>query len=149
MQKYSIPGASLAVVKDGRLVYASGYGYADKQKKIPFKPTSIFRIASISKPITSLAVMKIIESGKGGLTLDTKVFPYLGLKPHLEPGAETDSRLNSITVRQLLTHSGGLGFHRQRRPDVYAGSNSCKHGGRFSSFCKRHCQVYDGKTPGF
>ncbi len=107
MQKYSITGASLAVVKDGRLVYARGYGYADKQKKIPFKPTSLFRIASISKPITSLAVMKIIESGKGGLTLDTKVFPYLGLKPHLEPGAEVDPRLNSITVRQLLTHSGG------------------------------------------
>src|SRR4051812_29611551 len=74
-----VPGGALAVVKDRRLVYAHGYGWADREKKIPVKPDSLFRIASITKPFTAVAVMKLIEDGK--LSLDTKAFPLLNMRP--------------------------------------------------------------------
>jgi len=104
LERYAIPGAALAVVHEGRLVYARGYGYADRSTGSLVEPDSRFRIASISKPITAAAVLTLVESGK--LTLDTKVFKLLGdLKPI--PGATLDPRLGAITVRQLLQHQGG------------------------------------------
>jgi CubicO group peptidase (beta-lactamase class C family) len=99
MQRWSVPGAAVAVVRDGRLVFARGYGLADVATGAAVQPDSLFRIASVSKPITSAAVMKLVEDG--GLLLDLAVFPYLGL------GTPSDSRLNLITVRHLLEHTGG------------------------------------------
>ena len=61
MEARKVPGGALAVVKDRRLVYARGYGWADREAKIPVKPDSLFRIASVSKPITAVAVMKLVE----------------------------------------------------------------------------------------
>src|SRR2546427_8825969 len=54
MEARNIPGGALAVVKDGRLTYTRGYGWADRENKVPMKPTSLFRIASISKPFTAV-----------------------------------------------------------------------------------------------
>src|SRR5688572_13968058 len=59
MSARKIPGGALAVVKDGRLVYVRGYGWADREKKITAGPESLFRIASLSKPITAFAVLKL------------------------------------------------------------------------------------------
>src|SRR4030095_12203312 len=56
MSARHIPGAAVAVVKDRRLVYARGYGWANREEKISVKPDSLFRIASLSKPITAVAV---------------------------------------------------------------------------------------------
>src|SRR5436190_14963141 len=67
MSARKVPGGALALVKDGRLVYTRGYGWADRENKIPVKPTSLFRIASISKPFTAVAVLKLIEEQKLGL----------------------------------------------------------------------------------
>ncbi len=107
MQKRNVPGGALAVVKDGKLVYARGYGYADKDAGQRVQPGSLFRIASISKPITAVAIMTLVQNPRTKLTLDTRVFPLLGLAPHLEPGAKFDPRLDAITVRNLLQHTGG------------------------------------------
>ena len=101
MKARGIPGGSLAVVKDRRLVYARGYGLADREKDIVVQADSLFRIASLSKPITGVAVMKLIEEGK--LTLDGGAFDIL----RLEPPAKGDPRLREITIRQLLHHTGG------------------------------------------
>src|SRR5262249_1031455 len=68
----NVPGGALAVVKDRRLVYAKGYGWADREKKIPVKADSLFRIASVSKPITAVAVMRLVEQKK--LNLDARAF---------------------------------------------------------------------------
>jgi CubicO group peptidase (beta-lactamase class C family) len=57
MEKHRIPGGGLAVLKDGRLVYARGYGYSDKSAKTPFSPNTLARIASVSKPVTAVAVL--------------------------------------------------------------------------------------------
>jgi len=105
VEKHSIPGASLAVSKNGKLVYAKGFGHADPDKKTPVRPRSLFRIASISKPFTAVAVLQLVEQGK--ITLDTKVFDILNLQEKVPEGAEFDSRWKDITIRQLLQHTGG------------------------------------------
>ena len=107
MQKRNVPGGSLAVVKDGRLVYARGYGLADRNTGQRVQPDSLFRIASISKPITAVAIMTLVQNPRTHLTLDTHVFPLLGLAPHLASGAKYDARLDAITIRHLLQHTGG------------------------------------------
>ena len=114
LQKNHLPGGAVAVVKEGRLVYARGYGYADRETKEPFLPTSLARIASVSKPITGIAISKLVQQGK--LTLETKAFPFLGLQPFLKPGTEMDSHLKDITVRQLLQHTAG--WNRDKSGDI-------------------------------
>ncbi len=98
--QYDLPGLALAIAKDGRLVYARGFGLADRATDEPVQPDSLFRVASVSKPITAIAVLKLIEDGK--LTLDTRVLALLGRQ------AAADPRYADITVRHLLQHSGGL-----------------------------------------
>ena len=105
MEARKVPGGALAVVKDRRLVYARGYGWADREKKIPVRPASLFRIASVSKPITAVAVLKLIEEGR--LSLDTRALPLLGLTPLIASFRDPEPRLRKITVRQLLQHTGG------------------------------------------
>ena len=105
MQARNIPGGALAVVKDRRLVYARGYGWADREKMIPVQPASLFRIASVSKPITAVAVLKLIEEGR--LSLDTRALPLLGLTPLIASFRDPEPRLRQITIRHLLQHTGG------------------------------------------
>ncbi|MFN3652448.1 MAG: serine hydrolase domain-containing protein [Armatimonadota bacterium] len=105
MQERGVPGGSLAVVKDGRLVYARGYGWADREKREPVQPDSLFRIASISKPVTGAAVMKLV--GEGRLNLDTRAFDLVRLPAVVPKGKSADPRVRSVTVRQLLHHTGG------------------------------------------
>jgi N-acyl-D-amino-acid deacylase len=100
-----IPGAALAVTRHGRLVYARGFGYADKESRAPVQPESLFRIASISKPITAVAIMQLVEQRR--LSLDDKVFSLLAIEPHTVPGVQPDTRLRQITIRHLLQHTAG------------------------------------------
>jgi N-acyl-D-amino-acid deacylase len=104
MRKWSIPGAAVAVSVQGRLVFARGYGWADRERGEAVQPDSLFRIASLSKSITAAAILKLVESGK--LSLDDKAFRILS---HLRPprGAKVDPRIYDITIRHLLQHSGG------------------------------------------
>ena len=100
------PGASLAITDHGRLVYARGFGYADVGARQPVKPESLFRIASVSKPFTSVAIMQLVDAGK--LDLDTPVYQILdGYEPYLRAGAKYDQRQDKITIRYLLQHRGG------------------------------------------
>jgi len=105
MRQRKIPGGALAVVKEGRLVYAKGYGWADRKKKIRVQPASLFRIASISKPITAVAVLKLVEEKR--LDLDARAFELLQRDPSFRVSHQPDARLGSVTIRQLLHHTGG------------------------------------------
>ncbi|WP_442482636.1 serine hydrolase [Aeoliella sp. SH292] len=106
MKQHSVPGCSLAITENGRLVYSRGFGYSDIAAGEQVEPTDLFRIASVSKPITALAIMQLVDEGK--LTLDTPVFDILTeYEPHLEEGAKFDERQNQITIRHLLDHRGG------------------------------------------
>jgi len=105
MAEHKVPGGALAVTKQGRLVYARGFGYGDLGRKEPVQPTSLFRIASLSKPLTAVAILQLVEQGK--LKLDDKVFDILKFKAHVEEGASVDPRLKHITILHLLQHTGG------------------------------------------
>ncbi len=105
LAEHGVPGASLAVTKRGRLVYARGFGYACRRRREPAQPTSLLRIASISKPITAVAVLQFVE--RGDLKLADRVFDLLQPRPHLEKGGALDPRLGKVTVGHLLHHTGG------------------------------------------
>jgi len=105
VRENEIPGAALAVAKDDRLLYARGFGWADRENRKPVQPHSLFRTASISKPITAVAILRLVEEGK--LKLDGKAFALLPHKPHLAKDAKVDARLKQITIRHLLQHRGG------------------------------------------
>lgn len=98
-RKYEVPGAALAVTKDSRLVYARGYGLADRDTGQRVEPQSLFRIASLSKPITAAGVLQLVERGK--LDLEDKVHSVLDLA---EP---SDKRWKDVTILQLMRHTGG------------------------------------------
>ncbi|MEO1448965.1 MAG: serine hydrolase [Bacteroidota bacterium] len=108
LQTYDIPGATLALARNGKLVYARSFGNADLAGNEPVYPHTLFRIASVSKPITSIAIMKMVENGD--ISLGDKVFGANGIlenHPYLGQVNYTDNRLNDITVQHLLEHTGG------------------------------------------
>src|SRR4051794_24047417 len=122
LRAHQAPGAALAVARNGKIVYARGFGYSDVAKKEKVDPDALFRIASVSKPITAAAVMQLVEKGK--LKLDEPAFKLLDIKPHLEKDAKVDPRLAQITIGQLLRHTGGFdrdaSFDPMFRPIVIA-----------------------------
>ena len=118
MQDYSIPGGTVAITKDGRLIYNRAFGYADAAHNEPTQPYHIFRIASNSKAITSIAVMKLIEGGQLGLN-DTVFGANRILTQPYYLNAITDNRIYSITVKQLLEHTAG--WDRDINCDGYSG----------------------------
>ncbi len=105
LKRYKIKGASVAVTKDGRLVYAKGFGYADEENKESVDPNHVFRLASVSKLVTSIAVMRLEEEGR--LSLDAKVFGTGGILNDSIYLQYRDSRIENITVQHLLVHRAG------------------------------------------
>ena len=104
--RHRVPGIAVAVTNESRLVYAQGFGYADVATRELVQPTSLFRIASISKPITAVAILQLLEHGK--LDLDSKVFDVLDFTEQIKDfGAEVEPRLKDITIRHCLQHRGG------------------------------------------
>jgi N-acyl-D-amino-acid deacylase len=102
LAEHKLPGVGVAVTRHGKLVYARGFGYADVEKKHPVHPDALFRIASVSKPITSVAVLKLVE--QGAVKLGDPVLKHITLKP---AGEKFDKRWEKITVHQCLQHTGG------------------------------------------
>jgi len=105
MKKWSITGASIAVSMDGKLIYAKGFGYTDTVSHEEIQPYHKFRIASISKLVTAIAVMKLWEEGK--LSLDDKIFGPGGILNDPYFSNPKDKRVYDITVAHLLSHEGG------------------------------------------
>lgn len=98
---------SLAVTRHDSLLYAKGYGWADREAGVEMTPTSIMRIASASKLVTATAIMKLVEQGR--LRLDSKVFGDHGiLNDTAFSNAIRDKRLFDVTVDHLLQHKGGF-----------------------------------------
>jgi len=100
LERENIAGAVVLVVKDGKVLYSHGYGYADVVKKTPVSPDStLFRPGSISKLLNWTAVMQLVEQGK--LDLDRDVNDYLDFKipaTYAQP----------VTLRNIMTHTGGF-----------------------------------------
>jgi N-acyl-D-amino-acid deacylase len=103
MDRHGVPGAALAIAKGGKLLCARSYGWSNVSKGTPAEPDTIFGLASLSKPFTAVATLKLVEQEK--LKLDDPVFDIVRIKP--PPGARVDPRLREITVRHCLNHAGG------------------------------------------
>jgi CubicO group peptidase (beta-lactamase class C family) len=104
LRKHEIPGGQLAAARNGRLIHNAGYGLSDIENRKAVRANSLFRIGSVSKTITQIAVMTLVD--KGVLRLEDKAFVILdSLAP--PKGASPDSRLLDITVLHLLKHQGG------------------------------------------
>ena len=103
MAANSVPGISVAVVQDGELVWSAGFGMADLENFVPATPSTLFRLGSISKPVTATAILQLSERGK--LDLDAEVQKYCPAFPKKEW---------PITTRELLGHLGGI---RHYNPD--------------------------------
>lgn len=109
MGKWNIEGVSFAVTRNDSLLYAKGYGWADKEAGAAMGPDNVMRIASASKLVTAVAVMKLIESGK--ISMHSKVFGPTGiLNDSIYTNAIRDPRLFDITVDHLLRHRAGFGL---------------------------------------
>lgn len=106
MEKWEIKGASFALMKDNRLVYCKGYGYADVEAGLPTDVKHVFRVASVSKLITAVGIMKLREEGK--LHLSDPVFGPRGILNDSCFSDIKDPRSKTITIEQLLRHQGGF-----------------------------------------
>ena len=98
MQRTHIPGVSIAVVKDGKIIREQGYGVADLENDVKVTPATLFQSGSVGKTFTAALVMLLAQDGK--LSLDDPVSKYL---------ANTPKAWEGITIRHLLSHTSGLG----------------------------------------
>ncbi len=104
MDRHGIPGAAFAFARGSKLLFAKGYGLANVATGAVVTPNTRFGLASLSKSLTAVAALKLVEQGKLGL--DDAVFEILkDVKP--PGGVRVDPRLKDVTVRQCLIHSGG------------------------------------------
>lgn len=117
ISKKWIPGAVVLIARNGKIVYHKAYGFNDTEKQVPMKKDDIFRIASQTKAITSLAVMILFEEGK--FMLDDPISTYipefktpkvLGTLNWTDTTYTTVSAKSEVTIRQLLTHTSGIDY---------------------------------------
>ena len=121
-ETYSLPGFSMALADQGQLKLVACHGYADQKAQVPVTPQHLFRLASVSKPITSATLMRLIE--QGALSLNDRVFGSMGLlndlydcSQHKDPVNRI--RLENLTLEHLLEHTGG-GWGNRRRDPMFA-----------------------------
>jgi CubicO group peptidase (beta-lactamase class C family) len=97
MQRQHIPGLSLLVARDGKIVCAQGYGFSNVELQVPVKPETVFQSGSVGKQFTATAVMMLVEEGK--IHLDDPITNYLKDAP---------AAWHQVTIRELLSHTAGF-----------------------------------------
>jgi len=100
MQDKKLPALSIALVDDQEIVWAKGFGMADREKKIPATAETVYRVGSVSKLFTDIGIMQLVEAGR--IDLDAPVTKYL---PDFQSRNSFDK---AITLRQLMSHRSGL-----------------------------------------
>lgn len=105
MEERKVPSVAIAVSRNGTIVWEEGFGLADVERRVPATPGTPYSLASISKPITATALMRLVEEGR--IDLDRPIEEYLaGVKLTGLAGATSDA-----TVRRVLSHTAGLPLH--------------------------------------
>lgn len=105
LESHNVPGLSIAIARGGEIVYREAFGVADRWTKEPATPAHRFRIASVSKPVTAVAVFRLYEAGL--LSPDARVFGADGALGPLGAALDRGSALQAVTVDHLLTHTSG------------------------------------------
>jgi CubicO group peptidase (beta-lactamase class C family) len=108
VERGHIPGAVLAIARGGRVAYAEAFGFRDRAAKAPMTVDAIFRIASMTKPITSVAAMMLAEAGE--LEIFAPVAEYLPELADMTVGVERRKATRAMTVQDLLRHTSGLTY---------------------------------------
>jgi CubicO group peptidase (beta-lactamase class C family) len=103
LARYGQPGASVVVAYDDRIVYAQGYGVADRARSLPMSPWLEHRLAQVSKTFTAALILRLVE--KGRLSLDAFAWDFIRFQVAFLPA---DNRIRQVTVRHLLTSTWGL-----------------------------------------
>lgn len=106
MTKNKAPALSVAIVTDNRVRWSKGYGLADLENAVPAKADTAYRLASIAKSMTAVAVMQLVEHGK--IDLNAPINKYCAAYPQKQPLKDAPDKHFSITVRQLLVHQSGM-----------------------------------------
>ena len=106
MQRQHLPGLSLAIIEEGRLIKEQGYGFTDRSGNTPVEPTTLFQAGSISKPVAAVAALRLVAAGR--LSLDENVNSFL----HTWKVPENEfTKDKEVTLRGILSHSAGLTVH--------------------------------------
>ena len=105
MNQFFAPALSVAIVRNGAFVFERPFGMADKEAQLPTAPSTLFRIASVTKPFTSVAIFTLVEQGK--LNLNDKVFGSSGVLDNMYGKPPYKQYVTDITVDNLLTHTSG------------------------------------------
>lgn len=106
LEKSGVVGLSVAVLDEGDVVFQSAFGWRDREAKLVAEDTTLFRLASVSKPVTATIVMQLVDAGR--LELDVGVAKYVdGLEPEI----------GALTLRRLLSHTSGVRHYRADRKD--------------------------------
>ena len=106
MAVHQVPGVSIAVLQDGKIAWAKGYGVLEAGKPMPVDTETIFQAASISKPTTTIAALRLVEQGK--LALDTPINDFL---TSWQVPANDLTEREAVTLRQIMSHSAGFTVH--------------------------------------
>ena len=129
MLRLHVPGVSIAVIRDKRIDWSKGYGVA-RLGGPPVSASTLFGAASMSKPVTAMAVLRLVQEGK--IDLDGDVNTYL--KSWKIPANEY-TKNHAVTIRELLSHTSGIGTHNGALYDPDKGVPSM-------------LEILDGKAPG-
>ncbi|MFT4735405.1 MAG: CubicO group peptidase (beta-lactamase class C family) [Algoriphagus sp.] len=121
-----LPGTFVRIIKDGKVVYNDEYGLIDVANNKPTQENSLYRIFSMTKPITAVAIMTLFDQGK--LNLDDKVSKYIPefsqtkVYKNIDGKHDTEPQKNEMTIRHLLTHTSGIpyGWEKSYTDSVYA-----------------------------
>jgi CubicO group peptidase (beta-lactamase class C family) len=106
MQEHNIAGLSLAIIEDGKIIKAQGYGFTDKSRKTPVTTATLFQAGSISKAVAALGALHLIEQGRLSLDEDVNVRLQAWKVPENE-----FTKDKKVTLRGILSHSAGLTVH--------------------------------------
>jgi len=126
MNQFSIPGLSLAIIRDGKIDYVKGFGVRNINTREPVNSSTIFPAASLTKPVFSYLVLKLYDEGK--IDIDTPLYKYIPVKylekyfigaPVTEPGFDFEE-FKKITGRLVLCHSTGLPVYQASRPLTFS-----------------------------
>src|SRR5918999_5561570 len=101
LRRHSVPGASVAVVRSGRVAWARGYGVANATRRTAVTANTVFQVASVSKPVAAMGALRLVEQGR--LELDRPLTMWR------LPPSEHDPR--AVTLRRLLSHTAGVSVH--------------------------------------
>ncbi|MDT7828231.1 serine hydrolase domain-containing protein [Pricia sp. S334] len=121
-----LPGTFMRVIKDGEVIYDDKYGHIDVANNTPTQENSLYRIFSMTKPVTATAIMTLYDQGK--LSLDDKVSKYIPefaqtqVYKEVDGKHSTEPQKNEMTIRHLLTHTSGIpyGWEKSYTDSIYA-----------------------------